>query len=46
VALREAQRLLVAAPGSTNHRLRQHRSRGCDNDSERVLIAVRVTPIT
>src|SRR5215208_2252325 len=42
VAVGEAQRLRVAALAGTNHRLRQHRSRGSDNDSERVLIAVRV----
>src|SRR6266545_697780 len=42
LTLREAKRLRVTAPGSANHRLRQHRSSWSDNDSERVLIAVRV----
>jgi len=42
VAFREAQCVRVPASGRSHHRLREHRSRGSDNDSERVLIAVRV----
>ena len=42
VPLREAQRVGVAACTRSYHRLRQHSSRGSNNDRECVLIAVRV----
>jgi len=42
VSVRDAQRLSVTTSVRADHGLTQHRSRRCDNDRERVLIAVRV----